>query len=181
MKLRLLLLTGMVVVPAFGGTSDTTTITLTGKADPVCHVGSPSDIALNVGMLVNLSDGTLAPITSQPVKIEGSWCNTGSKIGILATPLVAQGAPPPPPGWTKAVNYTATATGWGSATPSFTTTADSSGGGSGTTPVQQTVGDPTAATITVNVSGFATPSAGDRLVANSNYSGQISVTLTVGS
>ncbi len=133
---------------------------------------------LDVGMLANLSDGTLAPISTQTTTIAGSWCNTGSTISVLAGPLVAQGyVGAPPAGFTKAVNYMATASGWTPVPASFTTTGDTSGGGSGTTPGSQSSADPAAQTITVQVSSFATPGTGNRLVADPNYSGTITITL----
>jgi hypothetical protein len=83
----------------------------------------------------------------------------------------------PPSGFTKAVNYTASATGWGSATASDTTLGNSSGAESSSHSGSQTLNDPEANTITVNLSAFSTPSAGDRLVADGDYEGTITVTL----
>lgn len=185
MKLRLLLLAGLAfaAAPAFAdgtGPPASATITLSGSVGVACHMGSPSDSTINVGTLANLADGTLAPISPQSTTITDSWCNTGSTIGIIAGPLLAQnytGAPPA--GFTKAVNYTAAASGWTSNPASFTTTADTSGGGNGTTPGSQSTSDPAAQTITVGVSNFATPGADSRLVADPNYSGTITVTLAV--
>jgi hypothetical protein len=182
MKLRLILLAGLAfgAVPAFGtGPPPVSAIvTLTGSVGIACHLGSPGESTLNVGTLANQADGTLAPISPQSTTIADSWCNAGSTISVLADPLVAQSyAGTPPAGFTKAVNYTATASGWAPTPASFTTTGDTSGGGNGTTPGSQSTDDPVAQTITVEVSSFATPSAGNRLVADPNYSGTITITL----
>ena len=184
MNLRLLLLAGMALAaapPAFGdGTPATASITILGSAAQMCHLGSASTTTLDVGTLANLSDGTLAPVADKSTTINDSWCNTASTIGILATPLVAQGySGSPPSGFTKAVNYTAAASGWTSPSASFTTTGDTSGGGSGSTPGTANATDPVAQQITVTVSAFATPGTGNRLVADANYTGTITVTLGV--
>jgi len=182
MKLRLLLLAGLAAaMPAFGADgSASTSVTITGSAAKVCALGPASASTLNVGALVNLSDGTLAPISEQFTTINNSWCNTASTIGIIATPLVAQNyTATPPAGFTRAVNYKATASGWTSPAAAFTTTGNSSGGGNGTTPASVPATDPVAQQITVTVSNFATPGTGNRLVADTNYSGQITVTLAV--
>ena len=183
MNLRLLLLAGLALAaapPAFGDGTATSTITITGSAAQACHLGAASNSTLNVGTLANLADGTLAPVADRSTTIDGSWCNTASTLSIIAQPLVAQHySGSPPAGFTKAVNYTAAASGWTSPSASFTTTGDRSGGGNGTTPGTADSADPVAQQISVTVSTFATPSAGDRLVADAEYSGQITVTLAV--
>jgi hypothetical protein len=180
MKLRLILLAGLALgaVPAFG--DNTATITVTGSVGNACHMGTPASSTISLGALAAQSDGTLASITAPTTTINGSWCNTGSVIGVIATPLVAQSATgTPPTGFTKAVNYTASASGWTATPASFTTTGDVSGSGNSTTPGTQTATAPDAQTITVNLSNFLTPAAGERLVADANYSGTITVTLAV--
>lgn len=179
--LRRSLFAGLILLaaPAFAD-GDSATITLTGSVDKACHMGSPSSSTISLGALAAQSDGTLASITVSPVTISGSWCNAGSTIGIIGTPIIAQsytGAPPS--GFTKAVNYSLTASGWTTTAAVFVTTGDSSGGGSGTTPTTQPAISPVAQNITVGLSNFATPAAGLRLVADPNYSGTITVTLSV--
>lgn len=180
MGLKILLLASLaLVLPAAAMADSSATITVTGSVTAACHLGSPTATTVEVGTLANSSDGTLAPISPQSTTITASWCNTGSIIGISATPLVAQGfAGAPPAGFTKAVNYTASASGWTATPASFITAGNSSGTVSGTpVPGTQTTTDPVGQTITVSVSGFATPASAGRLVADPNYSGTITITL----
>jgi len=180
MRLRLLLLGPLAaLLPAVAMADGSATVTVTGSVGVACHLSAPSVSSLSVGTLANLSDGTLAPITPQSITISDSWCNTGSTISVSATPMVAQSfSGAPPAGFTKAVNYTATATGWTPTPPSFTTTGDTSGNVSGSpAPGTATSNDPVAQTITVGVGSFTTPAAGNRLVADPVYSGQVTITL----
>lgn len=181
-KLLMLAVAGGVVVGSYAApcaASDSATITVKGTVGSACHLGDLSSSQIDVGQLSNNTDGTLASINGSPATaITGSWCNTGSKIIVVATPLVAQGfAGAPPSGFTKAVNYTASASGWGSAAADDTTLGDASGAESSSHSGSQTLNDPEANTITVSLSAFSTPSSGDRLVADSNYEGTITVTL----
>lgn len=159
--------------------SDSATITVKGMVGSACHLGDLSSAQIDVGQLSNNTDGTLASISGTPgTTITGSWCNTGSKITVVATPLVAQGfAGTPPSGFTKAVNYTASASGWGSAAASDTTLGNTSGAESASHSGSQALSDPEANTIAVSLSSFSTPGSGDRLVADSDYEGTITVTL----
>jgi hypothetical protein len=160
--------------------SATATITVSGTVAGTCHLGAPNDATLSLGSLVNTADGTLNPaIPTASTTIPGSWCNTGSKISISATPLVALGfSGAPPAGFTKAVNYTATASGWTGAGAAFTTNGDTSGVVTGSaTPGSQTQNDPEANSIVVALSAYASPASGARLVADPHYQGIITVTL----
>jgi hypothetical protein len=184
MKLRLAVLAGLALaaVPAFGDPPASASITVTGSVGNACHMGTPTSSTLSLGALAAQSDGTLAAISPAPsTTITGSWCNAGSTIGVLATPLIAQHfAGAPSAGFTKAVNYKAAASGWTATPATFTTTGDVSGGGNSTTPGTQTAGSPVAETVTVALSDFASPVSGYRLVADSNYSSTITITLTAG-
>jgi hypothetical protein len=158
----------------------TATITVTGEVSGTCHLGTPSDATLSLGSLVNSADGTLNPsIPNVSTTIPGSWCNTGSIISVSATPLVAQGfSGSPPAGFTKAVNYTASASGWAGSAATFTTAGNTSGVVTGTpAPGSQTQADPAANVITVGLSAYASPSSTARLVADPHYQGVITVTL----
>jgi len=171
------ILTGLCAAPCLA--ADSATITVKGTVGSACRLGDLSSSQIDLGQLSNNTDGTLASISGTPsTTITGSWCNTGSKIIIVASPLVAQGfAGAPSSGFTKAVNYTASASGWGSAIASDTTLGNSSGAESTSHSGSQTLNDPEANAITVSLSSFSTPASGDRLVADSDYEGTITVTL----
>lgn len=181
-KLLMLAVSGLVLAgpcASPGRADDSATVTVTGTVGSACHFGDLSSAQIDVGQLSNNTDGTLASISGTPdTTITGSWCNTGSKITIVASPLVAQGyAGAPPSGFTKAVNYTASASGWGSTAASDTTLGNASGAESASHSGSQTMSDPEANTIAVSLSSFSTPGSGDRLVADSDYEGTITVTL----
>jgi hypothetical protein len=170
-------------VPAAAFAADNSAnVTLDGFVTGACSMGSFGAISstINLGALNNATD-QLATISGKFTQISGSWCNGPSTISVVGTPVVAtdfSGAPPT--GFTKAVNYTVQAVGWTSPSggPSFTTTAAQDGTGSTAAPTTATETAPQAATISVLVGAFATPSAADRLVASPNYTGAITVTLT---
>lgn len=160
--------------------ASTTVLTVSGNAPGACTLGIAGDRTLNIGEMVDPTTGELATISNPPsTSIAGSWCNTASTLTVLATPLVAQsffGAPPS--GFTKAVNYTATVSAWTTSPATFTTSGDVSGVQHNTTPGSQVQGSPSTATMVVSIGSFASPSAGDFLVADPNYSGTITITLT---
>jgi hypothetical protein len=182
MKLRLLMLAGILcgAVPACAD-AGSATITLSGSVDKACHIGAPSTTSIPLGALAATDTGALAPVTAPSVTIAGSWCNTGSTVGVIATPLVAQHySGVPTSGFTKAVDYTATASGWTATPASYVITSDESGTvTSSTTPASQPATTPAASDIIISLSNFVSPVAGDRLVADTNYSGTITVTLAV--
>ncbi|HEY1836181.1 MAG TPA: hypothetical protein VGG36_00870 [Rhizomicrobium sp.] len=187
MRNQLLTLAAAVLIPGLAFASPvapaTATVTLTGSIGNACHMGDLSSSQISVGTLTNSSDGTLAAISGSPnTTITGSWCNVGSKITISALPMVAQGySGSPPSGFTKAVNYTATESGWGAPTPSDTSQGTTSGADSGSHSGSADVGTAEANTITVTLSNFTAPVSGSRLVADNNYQGTITVTLTAAS
>jgi len=184
MNLRLLLLAGVTLaaIPAFGEDSApvSATITVTASVGNICHLGTPANSTIELGALAAESDGSLVPISPPSTAIQGSWCNAGSTISVFATPLIAQnyGAGAPPANFTKAVNFKVTASGWTSPAAFYTTTGDVSGSQSNVTPGTASASIPVAQTITVDLSNFASPVAGYRLVADTNYSSTITVTLT---
>jgi len=154
------------------------TYKLTGSVDKLCSLGTIGSKTLNVGTMINPSNGTLGSVSSQNTSVTGSWCNTASTISVLATPMIAQSfTGTPPGGFTKAVNYTATVSGWTAPPASFTTNGDDSGNGSGATPDAQNQANPETTTITVGVGTFKSPNTADLLVADPNYSGNITLTL----
>lgn len=169
--------------PALAATTTSPTtavIMVTGDAPGACTLGTLGNSTLNVGEMVDPATGELAKIPSpSPTSITGSWCNTASTLTVLATPLVAQNfAGAPPSGFTKAVNYTATVSAWTTNPAIFSTSGNVSGVQSQTTPGSQVQPAPNSNTIVVSIGSFASPSVGDFLIADPNYSGLITITLT---
>jgi hypothetical protein len=167
----------LLAAPAFADA--TTSISVQGSVDSTCHIGTPVSATLDFGMLMDPATGKLrTPIFDQTTDIKGSWCNTASTISVIATPLVAQNyVGDPPAGFTKAVNYHVTISGWTNSMAIFSTTGDASGGNSSTVAGSQSTSDPKAESLFVDVMQLTTPGTDSRLVADTNYSGTITVTL----
>ncbi|HEY1750671.1 MAG TPA: hypothetical protein VGG29_05375 [Caulobacteraceae bacterium] len=167
--------------PASEGPAPTTAaFSLSGAAPKACGLGTAGQSTLDIGEMVDASTGELAAISNPPsTSITGSWCNTASTVSVVATPLVAQSfAGQPPTGFTKAVNYTATVSAWSTNAAAFATNGNEAGVQRDTTPGSQPQPAPTATTIDVAVGSFAAPAASDFLVADTDYSGAITITLT---
>ena len=148
-----------------------------GNVPAVCTGGTltAADGTFNVGVLVDTSTGFLLNTLTAPSKtLTGSFCSARSSITVAATPMTAQNVAVAPTGFSRTVNYTATAAGWTDTAASFTT-----GAATNTAAVQQRA---TAFTgnITVGVSGFTTGGGNTlRMVADTNYQGIVTVTLAV--
>jgi hypothetical protein len=152
-------------------------IPVRGNVPALCSGGSLAggEGAFELGVLIDTSTGFLLPALSAPPKtLTGAFCSSRSSIRVEATPLTAQNALVAPAGFSRTVNYTATASGWTVAPAVFTIGAPSNPAA-----VQQRstafTGD-----ITVAVGGFLT-AGGDslRMVADPAYQGQVTVTLAV--
>jgi hypothetical protein len=155
------------------------TVQVTGHVAAFCIGGTVQggDSVFALGVMIDTATGDLLPNLSAPPKtVVGSFCNGASTISITATRMTAQSfTATPPTGFTDAVDYTATASGWTPTAASFTTDA-------ATNPASSQTRD-TAFTgpITVAVSGF-TPVGGVTLrpVADPAYLGVVTVTLAAG-
>lgn len=150
---------------------------VTGSVPPICSGGSLSsgDSTFALGVLIDTTTGLLRTDLSAPAKVmTGSFCSTRSTINLTATPLAAQNfTATPPTGFSRAVNYTATASGWTAVAASYTT------GAATNTAATQTRDSAFSGDITVGLSGFATAGgAALRPVADTSYRGTITVTLT---
>ena len=180
---RLLTLTTLAAALGVAGAASAATNTatvgpfqVTGNVPALCAGGtvSNSDTVFALGVLIDTATGFMLPNLSAPPKtVTGSFCNTRSTISITATPLSAQAfTGTPPTGFTNAVDYTATASGWTTTPASFTTDAASNPAATQNRNTAFT-GD-----ITVAVSGFS-PVGGPalRLVSDPNYLGTVTVTL----
>ncbi|KQY75385.1 hypothetical protein [Brevundimonas sp. Root1423] len=148
---------------------------ITGNVPSVCTAGAISggSNVFGVGVLVDTSTGFLLNTLSVPAKtLSGSFCNTRSTIAIAATRMTAQSSgATPPAGFTNAVNFTATASGW-------TPTAAATSTGTGTNPGANQLRDTAfAGDIVVSLSNFAPAGGPLRLVADPEYRGTVTVTL----
>jgi len=135
-----------------------------------------ADTVFDLGVLIDTSTGFLLPDLSAPPKtLVGSYCNTRSSITVSATPMVAQNANgAAPAGFTPALDYTVTASGWTINPAAYATGAAVH---PSATQVRSTA---FSGPITVSVSGF-TPVGGSNLrpVADPDYRGSVIVSLAV--
>lgn len=185
-----LIKSSLILVPLVGlatpalaqeGSADTARgqVLVTGSVARLCILGEPSRAVVDMGQMVQSSGaaaGRIVALGPQSVTLPGSFCNfAGSMLGITASALVDGSGTAPPDGFARAVNYTATASGWGDSDAVATTAAafDGAGpdaGGTGGTQPQPKLGD-----VAVSLSSFAVP--GNALLVAGNYSGLITVTL----
>lgn len=129
----------------------------------------------DLGVLVDTTTGLLRNDLSAPAKvISGSFCSARSTINVTANAMEAQNfTATPPTGFSRMVNYVAAASGWTVTPASFDTGATANDAATQTRATAFT-GD-----ITVSLSDFATAGGtGLRLVADNNYQGTVTVTLT---
>ncbi|MBB4613561.1 hypothetical protein [Novosphingobium taihuense] len=172
-----------IAVPAAAqeGPSDTARgqVAVSGSVARLCILGEPSRAVIDIGQMVQTSGasvGRIAALSAQSVTLPGSFCNfAGSVLGVTASALVDGSGAAPPAGFARAVNYTATASGWGSGDAEATTSAAFDGtnpdaSGSGTTQPEPKLGD-----VDVSLSSFTAP--GNALLVAGNYTGLVTVTL----
>ncbi|MFI4933453.1 MAG: hypothetical protein ACHP7N_02435 [Caulobacterales bacterium] len=182
---RLLSASALIATLAFAGAASAAgssatvgPMNVTGNVPALCSGGTVTnnDTVFALGTLIDTATGLMLPNLSAPPKtVTGSFCNTKSSISVVATPLLAQSfTGTPPADFTKALDYTATASGWTTTAASFTTDAASNPAAT------QTRDTAFTGTITVAVSAFA-PVGGPslRLVADPNYQGTVTITLAV--
>lgn len=160
--------------------SDTKSFAVTGNVPALCVGGTIAggNGSFDLGVLVDTSTGLLRQGLAAPARVlSGSFCSSRSTITVTATPLAAQTfTNTPPAGFSRIVNYTATASGWTTTPASFTT-------GATTNPasIQQRASAFTG-DVTVAIGGFSTDGGNAlRLVSDTNYLGSVTVTLAVAS
>jgi hypothetical protein len=160
-------------------TPATGTVAIDGAVAPLCILGAPTPAPVNLGQMVATSGprvGRIAVLPNQTVNVPNSFCNfAGSTVTIQTTALLASDASSPQPGFARAVNYTATATGWAAGSSVATSPALRDGSlptatGSGSSQPLPKRGD-----IAVTLSNFTVPS--DSILVAGNYSGLVIVTL----
>lgn len=148
-----------------------------GNVPPLCVGGTVNGggDTFDLGVLINTTTGFVRTDLSAPNKVlAGSFCSARSTIAVTATPIVAQTfTATAPAGFSRSVDYTATASGW-------TTTAASFATASATNPAAtQTRDTAFSGPITVGIGGFATTGGNTlRLVADTQYRGTVTITLT---
>ena len=152
-------------------------IAVTANAPTFCSVGElqATDEMFDLGVLIDLSTGFLSPSLSAPPKtLTGAFCNAGSTIDISATPITAQTVGgSPPSGYSDAVDFTATASGWTTTPAVFSTSTGADAQASQTRPTAF------AGNIVVSIGDFSTAGGPLRMVADPVYQGSVTLTLTV--
>lgn len=157
--------------------SDTQDFSVVGNVPALCVGGAatPAGGVFDLGVLVDTSTGFLRTDLSAPAQlIQGSFCSSRSTIAIVATPIVAQGfTGTPPTGFSRSVDYTASASGWTAAPATFATASATNASAT------QARDTPFSGPISVGITGFATTGGSTlRMVADTSYLGTVTVTLT---
>lgn len=157
--------------------SDSENFQVIGTVPALCSVGIPDNSGgvFDMGVLVDTTTGFLRTDLFAPDKtLSGAFCSSRSTISVEASAMQAQNfAGAPPSGFSSAVNYVASASGWTTTPASFNTGATTNPGA--------TQGRDSAFTgdITVGVSNFSTAGGATlRPVADDQYFGEITVTLS---
>jgi len=157
------------------------TVGITGQVTNFsCTLGPipAGDNVFDLGVLIDTSTGRLRSDLSVPPKtISGSFCNARSVITVSATRMRAQSfSGSLPSGFSNAVDYQATASGWTDTPAVYATGSVSNTAASQIQPLPFT-GD-----ITISLSDFTTTGGNLlRLVSDPLYQGTVTVTLTVAS
>lgn len=164
---------------AIAQTTETGTVAVEGQVRPVCILGNPNPALVNLGQLSASSGprtGRIAVIAPRTVTLPASYCNfAGSVVTVQATALTSSDTSAPQPGFSRAVNYTATATNWASGGSTATSAALRDGSTSTASGAGATQPLPRVADITLTLSSFTAP--GDLILVAGNYSGTVVVTL----
>jgi type 1 fimbria pilin len=165
--------------PALAQGTASGTVDIDGRVTPVCVLGDPNPALVNLGQISASSGprtGRIDTIAPRNVLLPASHCNfAGSVVRVDATALRSSDLSAPQPGFTRAVNYTASASNWAAGTSTATTSALRDGtlpNASGTGAVQPL---PKIADITLTLSNFTTP--GDLVLVAGTYTGTVIVTL----
>lgn len=159
-------------------TTSTKDFSVIGNVPAMCYGGTldGESSVFDMGVLIDTSTGLLRSDLTAPDKVlAGSFCSTRSTLELVATPMTAQNfTSAAPSGFSRTVDYVATASGWTVAPAVFDTGAQSNGQSSQSRATAFT-GD-----ITVGLSDFATAGGSNLLlVADPEYRGTVTVTLTV--
>lgn len=172
-----LLIAGTATAASAQTTASRGPIPITGNVPVICTAGTlgPGGSAFDLGILSEVSTGQIRSTLSAPPKIlTAAFCSTASTITIHATPLVSQNnVTPPPAGWSRRIDYNATASGW-TTNPAVYATGSASNPSAVQSRATAFQGD-----ITVSIGTFSTNGGNNlRLVADPAYQGIVTVTLT---
>lgn len=150
---------------------------VSGTVPALCIGGTATggDETFDLGVLIDTTTGFLrTDLAAAPKTLTGSFCTARSTIAIAATPLLAQNfTATPPAGFSRSVDFTATASGWTATPASFAT-------GASTNPAAtQSRTTAFSGPITVGIGSFSTTGGSAlRLVSDTAYRGAVTVTLT---
>ena len=167
--------------PALSQATDTDSadVEVTGRVAPLCILGTPSQASVDLGQMAATSGtrvGRIAALGDQDVTLPGSFCNfAGSALSVTATALTGDSAGDTPDGFARAVNFTATGSGWASGETIVTTAAARDGSGPTDSGTGVTQPLPRLADIAISLSDFAAPE--DALLLADTYTGLVTVTL----
>jgi hypothetical protein len=164
---------------AASNTGGPASVPVTGNVVTFCTTGvvTNGSTVFDLGVLTDQNTGLLknniAPVSKT---LSGASCNAISTIQVTATPMTAQDfTNAPPTGFSRSVDYTATASGW-TTSPAVYVTSQSSNSAD-----TQSRNSAFAGPITVTLSGFSTTGGSNLiLVSDTVYAGAITVTLTAG-
>jgi hypothetical protein len=154
--------------------------TINGDVSNLCILGVPSPSNVELGQLSSTSGnniGHLQQIADQLVLLPASFCNyAGTQMTVQASALLDSDTSTVESGFTRAVNFTATVSDWGSRNAAVTTEADASGDNPNAADVGGVQDSPAQTDLKLKLSNFTAP--GDGFLVAGNYQG--SVTVTVG-
>jgi hypothetical protein len=160
--------------------SDEKSVDIVGNVTPLCVLGQPSRVSIDLGSLAATSGqrvGRMSAVGPQQATLPGSFCNfAGTTLRVSATALVAADTAEVQPGFARAVNFRSTVTNWGSAGATVSTSATSGGASPSASASSAVQGTPRLADLQLTLSEFQAPS--DALLVAGGYSGIVTITLS---
>lgn len=154
-------------------------VAVDGRVAPVCILGDPNPATVNLGQISAASGprtGRVAAIAPRTVVLPTSRCNfAGTVVTVRTSALIVADPAAPQTGFTRAVNYTATAHGWSGGPSAATSGALRDGSNPAATGTGAVQPLPSMADLSVTLSNFSTP--GDSFLVAGNYSGTVVITL----
>lgn len=155
--------------------SDSKDFAVIGNVPALCSGGTVDGSGnFDLGILVDTTTGLIRDdLAAPPQALSAAFCTSRSTITVAATPVVAQNfVATPPPGFSRSVDYVATASNWAPAPAVFDTAAATNAA------AVQVRENAFTGDIAVSVDGFSTTGGnGLRLVADDDYRGTVTVTL----